>query len=77
MIFHAYYLINLYFSRDITTVITLGYDYLDFPSITICNVNPFVTNKINETSQEMADFLVRIKPVTAEDEANMQVWQIQ
>lgn len=69
MIFHGYYLIDLFFKREITTVITLGYDHLDFPSITICNVNPFVTNKINETSE----FLVRIKPVTAEDEANRQV----
>ncbi len=39
-----------------------GFDYLPFPSITVCNMSPFLDSKRNETTQDMQDFLASIKP---------------
>ena len=39
-----------------------GFDYLPFPSITVCNMNPIMQGKKNLTTRDMQEFLASIKP---------------
>ncbi len=39
--YNIYLLIDLYFQYPVDTQVTLSYEQLPFPSITVCNINPF------------------------------------
>ena len=51
MTFHLYYLCDQFFSWPKTTTVTLGFNNLELPAVTICNVNPvqrkFLMNMTN------------------------------
>ena len=51
-----------YFERKTTSLITLGYAPLPFPSITLCNINPIRLDKLDLASDDMKDFVESVKP---------------
>ena len=46
-----------YYSYEYNTIILLGSDILDFPSVTICNVNPIRKSMENDTTHDLYTFL--------------------
>lgn len=51
-----YYVFSEFLSYPVSTKIQLGYDTLDFPSVTICNVNPLRMSQLDDFP-EMKDFV--------------------
>ena len=58
-----------FLAQDTSTSITLGYANLEFPSVTICNINPIRQSALNETSPKVEKF---IKSLTPSEEYNQE-----
>ncbi len=59
-ILHIWYLTKEYISYDTSTKTTIGYDYLDFPSVTVCNMNPIRLNQLDKTPADLQAFIQEI-----------------
>ena len=57
-----YEVIRKYLAKDTSSSIKLGYANLEFPSVTICNINPIRTTELNDTSRQLRSFLKTINP---------------
>ncbi|XP_055956225.1 amiloride-sensitive sodium channel subunit beta-like [Patella vulgata] len=67
MIFHLYYLSNIYFQFPKKTSVTLGFESLSFPAVTFCNVNPMKRSQRNLASAELQQILEAVKPSNVAD----------
>ena len=54
--------LNKFLAKDTSTSIKLGYANLEFPSVTICNINPIRLSAVNETSTKLVKFLKTLTP---------------
>ncbi len=48
--YQLYFIILNFTSNPFSTVIELGYSQLDFPTVTVCNLNPIRLNKLDSKS---------------------------
>ena len=51
-----------FLAQDTSTSIKLGYANLEFPSVTICNINPIRQSALNETSPKVMRFIKSLAP---------------
>ncbi len=56
-IWHMQYLGHKYWARDTSTKTSVGFNYLDFPSVTVCNMNPIRRSQLDKTSEDMQEFI--------------------
>ena len=54
--------LNKFLAQDTSTSIKLGYANLEFPSVTICNINPIRLSAVNETSTKLVRFIKTLTP---------------
>ncbi|GFS14863.1 amiloride-sensitive sodium channel subunit beta [Elysia marginata] len=59
---HLFYLIDTYLSWPKHTKVTLGFDALEFPAVTFCNVNPARMSQIHLASKELQELTEKIDP---------------
>ncbi|XP_046560778.1 degenerin mec-10-like [Haliotis rubra] len=59
---HLYTLCSSYFLFERQTQIKLGFQNLNFPSITFCNVNPVKSSMASRGSKELKNYLRTIRP---------------
>ncbi len=50
-----------YFSYDYNTKIDVSSSVLQFPSVTVCNINPVRTSQLNNTSEEFNQFITSLR----------------
>ena len=53
-----------YFKFDTNNQIQLGYESLEFPAVTICNVNPVRQSMLSTFSADFQDFVNKLDPAT-------------
>lgn len=61
MTLHLYYLINQFLQWPIQTKIELGFSNLNFPAVTICNVNPIRNSKVYMASEHLQSLLAELE----------------
>lgn len=54
MVFHLYYLISHFLELPIQTKISLGFNNLPFPAVTICNMNAVKWSRLTDTPLDFA-----------------------
>ncbi|RUS89426.1 hypothetical protein EGW08_002799, partial [Elysia chlorotica] len=59
---HMFYLVDTYLSWPKHTKVTLGFDALQFPAVTFCNVNPVRASRLHLASKELQTLADKIKP---------------
>lgn len=63
----SYNIFVKYYARGTTTSVNIGYDHLEFPSVTFCNMNPVKMNAVARElgrDSELFQFFEDIKPRT-------------
>ncbi|KAK0055373.1 amiloride-sensitive sodium channel subunit gamma-2 [Biomphalaria pfeifferi] len=60
MTFHLYSLILKYLDYAKHSDINIGFSSLEFPAVTICNVNIMRVSKVENASDAMQDFMIRL-----------------
>lgn len=65
-IYNVQMLLVLYFSFQVNTQVSLGYAKLDFPTVTICNINPIRQSMLDQYgTPEMKNFVAQLKPTNS------------
>ncbi|KAK3580988.1 hypothetical protein CHS0354_007022 [Potamilus streckersoni] len=67
MTFHFYYIMNQYYEYPVQTTVSLGFNNLQLPGITICNVNVLRNSKLNISNSTDMEELRNIVQGTSED----------
>ncbi|ESP05674.1 hypothetical protein LOTGIDRAFT_228153 [Lottia gigantea] len=67
LIFHLYYLCSVFFRYPKKTSVVLGFDTLQFPAVTVCNVNPLRKSMVHLVSSELQDLLNQVNPTRVRD----------
>ncbi|XP_050400495.2 degenerin mec-10 [Patella vulgata] len=62
MIFHLFYLFGIYLQFSKQTTVSLGFDALPFPAVTICSVNPMRQSMTSIAGEDLQDLLNDVKP---------------
>lgn len=62
MTLHLYFLIDQYLQFDVQVSVTLGFNNLHFPAVTICNVNAVKKSETNTLSQQLQSFIETTDP---------------
>jgi len=70
---HLYYLINQFLQWPIQTKIELGFSNLNFPAVTICNVNPIRNSKVYMASEHLQSLLAQLETTSLYGDANAEV----
>ena len=73
MTLHLYYLINQFLQWPIQTKIELGFSNLNFPAVTICNVNPIRNSKVYMASEHLQSLLAQLETTSLYGDANAEV----
>ena len=50
-----------YLDHSTSTKTDIGFANLEFPSVTVCNMNPIRYSKLNESTAEMQNFIHQIE----------------
>ena len=58
---HVGYLSMKYFDHSTSSKTDIGFTNLEFPSVTVCNMNPIRYSKLNESTAEMQNFIHQIE----------------
>ncbi|KAK2167592.1 hypothetical protein LSH36_26g10056 [Paralvinella palmiformis] len=64
MLQQTFQICEKYYSYKTTSSVSIGYDKLPFPSVTICNINPIRRSKVNELGGPIAAFVSGLLPRT-------------
>nr|KAG5714061.1 hypothetical protein BaRGS_020389 [Batillaria attramentaria] len=67
MAFHLFFLFTTYLAFPVKNEINLGFSNLDFPSVTVCNVNPVRMSKLGLLSEGFRELVDAIKPETLKE----------
>ncbi|GFN85509.1 amiloride-sensitive sodium channel subunit beta [Plakobranchus ocellatus] len=59
---HMFYLVDTYLSYQKHSQVSLGFDSLQFPAITFCNVNPARNSRLKLGSEELQSLVQKINP---------------
>ncbi|KAL5016193.1 hypothetical protein ScPMuIL_005782 [Solemya velum] len=62
MLFHLYFLFDQFFGWPKQTKIVLGYSNLNFPAITICNVNTIRSSKLHLAKRPLQNLVDQLDP---------------
>ncbi|XP_062568259.1 acid-sensing ion channel 3-like [Saccostrea cucullata] len=63
MTYHLVFLIAHYLEKPVQTTISLGFNKLHFPSVTVCNVNVVKLSDVPSTSKDLKDLIAAGNPV--------------
>ncbi|XP_061195533.1 acid-sensing ion channel 4-A-like [Saccostrea echinata] len=63
MAYHLIYLIAHYLEKPVQTTISLGFNNLHFPSVTVCNVNVVKISAVPSTSKELMALIAAGNPM--------------
>ena len=58
---HIGYLSMRYLDHSTSSKTDIGFTYLEFPSVTVCNMNPIRYSRLNESTTEMQNFIHQIE----------------
>jgi amiloride-sensitive sodium channel subunit alpha/amiloride-sensitive sodium channel subunit gamma len=73
MTLHLYYLINQFLQWPIQTKIELGFSNLNFPAVTLCNVNPIRNSKVYMASEHIQSLLAELETTSLYGDENAEV----
>ena len=62
MLYQTYKVFHKYYKYETTTSVSIGYDKLSFPSLTLCNINPIRLSKANEIGGSIKEFVSSLDP---------------
>ncbi|XP_076441336.1 acid-sensing ion channel 2-like [Babylonia areolata] len=62
MVYHLYLVGKQYTSFGIKNKLSLGFSSLQFPAVTLCNVNPIRASKLTQLSGDLGRFIEQIDP---------------
>ncbi|XP_041366658.1 uncharacterized protein LOC121381416 [Gigantopelta aegis] len=68
--FHLKYLFDIYYDWPKQTKVALGFSALEFPAVTICNVNPLRKSYLYMTSAELRSLVSELTPDKMEQVTN-------
>ncbi|KAK3580991.1 hypothetical protein CHS0354_007025, partial [Potamilus streckersoni] len=72
LIFHMYYIMSQYYEYPVQTKVSLGFDNLQLPAMTICNVNVLRKSKLYETNstemERVRNLVHQMTPKTLDDD---------
>ena len=60
-VLHIGYLSMQYLDHSTSTKTDIGFTNLEFPSVTVCNMNPIRYSKLDESTTEMQNFIHQIE----------------
>ncbi|XP_060082850.1 amiloride-sensitive sodium channel subunit beta-like [Ylistrum balloti] len=60
MIFHLYFLFDQYFTWPVITKLSLGFNNLEMPSITICNTNAVKRSELNTLTTKLQQYVAQV-----------------
>lgn len=67
VIWQLHGVINKYLEHPVATTISIGYSTLDFPTITICNMNPIRASMVSQDEQ-LEDYVEEIYETTGQSD---------
>ena len=62
MTLHLYFLIDQYTDFDVQVSVTLGFSNLDFPAVTVCNVNAIKKSELVHVSEQLQALVAQTDP---------------
>lgn len=62
MVFHLFYLISHFLELPIQTKISLGFNNLPFPAVTICNMNAVKWSRLTDTPLDLQEIVAKTDP---------------
>ena len=62
MILHLYFLIDQFTDFDVQVSVSLGFNNLAFPAVTICNVNAVRKSQLNIASEKLQSLVAQTDP---------------
>lgn len=62
MVFHLFYLISHFLELPIQTKISLGFNNLPFPAVTICNMNAVKWSRLTDTPLDLQEVVAKTDP---------------
>ncbi|KAH9493154.1 Deproteinrin unc-8 [Bulinus truncatus] len=73
LFFHLYNLFSNYFDYNKFSQINLSYKSLQFPAVTVCNVNIMRLSQVNKSSEQLRNFLSSLNLQTADKKLESQL----
>lgn len=73
MVFHLIYLITQFVELPVQTKISLGFNNLQFPAVTLCNMNTVKLSELPTTSVALQNFVALTDPSKFKPEENIPV----
>ncbi|KAK3094190.1 hypothetical protein FSP39_025206 [Pinctada imbricata] len=67
MTYHLFFLCDQFFGYPKITKVSLGFDELILPAVTICNVNPFMKSQMDKVSKKLKKLTNSVMNFTTED----------
>ena len=71
MIFHLFYLITQFLDLPVQTKISLGFNNLQFPAVTLCNMNVVKLSELQKTSVMFQNLVAMTEPSRFKPEDNI------
>ncbi len=68
MMQQTYLICEKYYRYETTTSVKIGYDKLQFPSVSLCNINPVRLSGVGDVGGELEQFVNAISPQTEYDQ---------
>lgn len=62
MVFHLFYLISQFLELPIQTKISLGFNNLQFPAVTLCNMNAVKWSRLPDTPLDLQEIVAKTDP---------------
>lgn len=62
MVFHLFYLISQFLDLPIQTKISLGFNNLQFPAVTLCNMNAVKWSRLPDTPLDLQEIVAKTDP---------------
>ncbi|KAL8582114.1 hypothetical protein ACOMHN_004034 [Nucella lapillus] len=64
MTYHLFFLCRTYFAWPTKNKLSLGFASLQFPAVTVCNVNPIKASRLKDLSDDLQKFVQQVNPGT-------------